>query len=141
MARGCSLPSLTVMPWTADPDAEHLPHVYGAALASSADQAVAEEVSAVVISGAARKGGVPRRRLVAWAIQLAVRADPAPPFAPLPEREREALALARLGGLDVTEIAREMDCDERGAARLLRSALVALASGPMPGPQSAAVPA
>jgi hypothetical protein len=44
-------------------------------------------------------------RGVVEAVRMAVRDAPAPPFDRLPADEREALALVRLAGLDVNEVA------------------------------------
>jgi DNA-directed RNA polymerase specialized sigma24 family protein len=52
-----------------------------------------------------------------------VRDKPAQPFAKLPALERETLALARLGGLKVPEIAAALGEDERTIKRRLLDGL------------------
>ena len=85
------------------------PQVHGAAVAASSDPSSAARVTERVLCEAAR-GHAPgqpidRRRLVERAIRLGVRSCPADGYARIEERDREAIALARLGGYSVTEIA------------------------------------
>ena len=75
--------------------------IYGAAVSACADEAAAADVTIRV--GAA--GVDDARRQTAEAVRLAMEGEPHPAFAPLPLGEREALALARVAGLDVAEIA------------------------------------
>jgi DNA-directed RNA polymerase specialized sigma24 family protein len=86
---------------------EHRPvleHVYGAALSASAGPAAAGEVTREVMVTAA--GEQPdTRSLVARVIVRAVRTAPHAAFARMPAGEREVVALARLGGYSVPEIA------------------------------------
>ncbi len=90
----------------------HAPQVHGAAVAASRDPSSAARVTERVLGDAAR-GHAPgqpidRRRLVERAIRLGVRSCPAEGYAGIEERDREAIALARLGGYSVTEIARAL---------------------------------
>ena len=81
---------------------DELPWIYGAARAAAASEAAALEATARVVRGA--PAGALRRDLVADVVRLAMRSDPAEPFALLPLDEREALALVRLAGLGVEEV-------------------------------------
>jgi DNA-directed RNA polymerase specialized sigma24 family protein len=67
---------------------------------------------------------------VAKAILAAIREAPSQPFAALPRPERETLALARLGGLKVPEIAAALGEDERTITRRLLDGLMALRGRP-----------
>jgi Sigma-70, region 4 len=81
-----------------------LDHVYGAALAASAGPAAAGEVTRDVMVAASRDRS-DARSLIARAIVRAVRTAPHAAFAPMPEGDREVVALARLAGYSVGEIA------------------------------------
>jgi hypothetical protein len=112
---------------------EHLDAVWRAALAASGDQAVAEEVTIAVLRGAARDAAEPE--LVRTAVLAAVRRAPAPAFAGLDGAEREALALARIAGCPVGEVASALGVGDGAARRLLTAALGSVprrrrASGP-----------
>ena len=109
---------------------DDLPWIYGAALAAAATEEIARDVAEQVATTAARDAS--RSELVARAIRSAVRVAPAAPFAGLAEEEREALALVRLGGFDVTEVARQTGTDPREVKRRLGAALRALAGQPLP---------
>jgi DNA-directed RNA polymerase specialized sigma24 family protein len=79
-----------------------LREVYGAAVAATAGPADAAEVTEhVMITGR----GSDTRSLVARTVLRAMRTAPHAAFAPMPEPEREAIALARLAGCSVDEIA------------------------------------
>ena len=83
-----------------------VPHVYGAALAAAAGPAAAAEVTQdVMVAAAAGAERSDARSLVARAVIRAVRTAPHPAFAPMPEGEREVVALARLARCSVPEIA------------------------------------
>ena len=112
------------MSGTAAPD-RMLPEVYGAAIAAAADQDVAARAAeqAMVSEAAGVAVGTPP---VAKAILAAVREAPSQPFAVLPRLERETLALARLGGLKVPEIAAALGEDERTIKRRMLDGLTAL---------------
>jgi DNA-directed RNA polymerase specialized sigma24 family protein len=102
-----------------------LPQVYGAALAAAADQdAAARAAEHAMVSEAA--GVVVGTTPAAAAILAAIRDAPSQPFASLPRPERETLALARLGGLNVPEIAAALGEDERTVKRRLLDGLTAL---------------
>lgn len=82
------------------------PRVYGAALAASRDEPAAADTTVRVLEAAAGEpGGVDADLLVQRAIRLSVRADPAEPFARIAPDDREAVALARLAGYTVGEVA------------------------------------
>ena len=79
-----------------------LREVYGAAVAASAGEAAAAEVTQhVMVTGR----GKDTRSLVARTVLRAMRTAPHAAFAPMPEPEREVIALARLAGYSVDEIA------------------------------------
>jgi len=83
---------------------DDLPWIYGAACRAAADEASARRLTERVVRDA--HPGTPRRALVAEAVLLAVdSATPAAPFDRLPSRERRALALARLAGMGIDEVA------------------------------------
>jgi DNA-directed RNA polymerase specialized sigma24 family protein len=80
-----------------------LREVYGAAVAATAGPAAAAEVTEHVMVAA--RGERDSRSLVGRAVLRAMRTAPHAAFAPMPEPEREAIALARLAGYSVDEIA------------------------------------
>jgi DNA-directed RNA polymerase specialized sigma24 family protein len=81
-------------------------HVYGAALAASADRGAAEDVTqAVMVEAATGRARADARSLVERAVLRAVRVAPHPAFDAMGAGEREAVALARLAGYSVPEIA------------------------------------
>jgi hypothetical protein len=83
-----------------------LPRVYGAALAAAADPAIAEDVTcAVMAEAAAGSARADARALVGRAVLRAVEAAPDPAFAAMRSGDREAVALARLAGYTVDEVA------------------------------------
>jgi DNA-directed RNA polymerase specialized sigma24 family protein len=79
-----------------------LSDVYGAALAAAAGPADAADVTEHVM---VTSHGAEPRSLVARAVLRAMRTAPHAAFAPMPEPEREVIALARLAGCSVDEIA------------------------------------
>jgi hypothetical protein len=82
------------------------PHVYGAAVAAAADRAAAADVTrAVLVEAATGRARADARSLVERAVLHAVRVSPHPAFGALGAGEREAVALARLAGYSVPEIA------------------------------------
>jgi DNA-directed RNA polymerase specialized sigma24 family protein len=91
------------------------------ALAAARDAAAAEAalVGAVHELGSFAAPAALRRR----AVRLALEADPAAAFAPLPRAERCALGLARLGGATTGQIAEELGTTPAAAGRLLGTAL------------------
>jgi len=102
-----------------------LEHVYGAALAASSGPSVAGEVTRDVIVAAAGRSS-DARSLAARAIVRAVRTAPHAAFAPMPAPEREVVALARLGGYSVGEIAETLGIPPGEARARMTSGLRAL---------------
>jgi DNA-directed RNA polymerase specialized sigma24 family protein len=106
------------------------PDVHGAAVAASRDADSAARVTERVLGDAARNHApgqsIDRRRLVERAIRLGVRLCPAEGFAALDERDREAIALARLGGYRAPEIARVLETSPGDVKRRLSRGLLAL---------------
>jgi DNA-directed RNA polymerase specialized sigma24 family protein len=100
-------------------------HVYGAALAASAGPAVAGEVTRDVMVAAAGDRS-DARSLVARAIVSAVRTAPHAAFAPMRPPEREVVALARLAGYSVGEIADTLGIAPGEARSRMTSGLRAL---------------
>jgi DNA-directed RNA polymerase specialized sigma24 family protein len=100
-----------------------VPRVYGAALAASADPEAAEDVTHEVMTDAiAGRTQADARSLVARALLSAVRDEPHPSLAPMMIEEREVVALARLGGYTVPEIAEALDIAPAEArARMTRA--------------------
>jgi DNA-binding NarL/FixJ family response regulator len=100
-----------------------VPRVYGAALAASADPDAAEGVTYEVMSDAiAGRARADARSLVERALLSAVRDEPHPSLAPMMIEEREVVALARLGGYTVPEIAEALDIAPAEArARMTRA--------------------
>jgi Sigma-70, region 4 len=95
---------------------DHLDAVWRAALAASADQAVAEDVTTKLLCSAAGE-------LVPRAVLLAIRRSPAPAFAGMSAQQREAVALARVAGCRVEEVAATLGVGDRAARRLLTEGL------------------
>jgi DNA-directed RNA polymerase specialized sigma24 family protein len=108
------------------------PHVYGAALAASRDEHAAAGVTERVLEKAAAEDMIARDRLVERAILTAVRRSPAPCFEAMQQPDREAVALARLAGYSVEQVASSLDIgvDEVKASmlRALREAALQTAS-------------
>jgi DNA-directed RNA polymerase specialized sigma24 family protein len=100
---------------------DHLDAVWRAALAACGDEAVAQEVTADVLTRAARDA--PRGTLVRTAVLDAVRRAPAPAFAAMTPAEREAVALARVAGCRVDEVATALGIEDRAARGLLTEGL------------------
>jgi DNA-directed RNA polymerase specialized sigma24 family protein len=118
-----------------------LRQVYSAAVAASRDHTAAVEIAERVFLTAPSKGfgrdpSLDRRQLVERAIRLGVRMAPAKGFAEMQADDREAIALARLAGYSVAEIAVSLDTtvDDVKARMLrgLRSSAQALSGEPPP---------
>jgi DNA-directed RNA polymerase specialized sigma24 family protein len=107
---------------------EELPWVYGAALAASATQDTAAKATASALAG----GSGTRTALVAHAIRTAVAANPAPPFDQLEPDAAEALALVRLAGMKVDEVAEVTGVDQAEVKLRLAAALRDLRAGSAP---------
>ena len=104
-------------------------HVYGAALAATADPEAAEDVThAVMTDAAAGRGRADARSLVASAVLRSMHAAPHPAFAPMQIEEREVVALARLGGYSVHEIAEALGIAPVEARARMTRGLRALAA-------------
>jgi len=114
----------------ASPLLDYLPHVYGAALAAAGEEeaacAVTQQVFQGPIAGTDRHCQDPRC-LVEQAICLAMRISPACPFDAMSPQDREAVALARLAGYSVDEIALTLEIAPVEAKRRLRAGLEAVA--------------
>jgi DNA-directed RNA polymerase specialized sigma24 family protein len=119
----------------------HAPQVHGAAVAASSDPKSAERVTEQVLRDAARRHGpgqpIDRRRLVERAIRLAVRSCPAEGFAAIDEGDREAIALARLAGYSVAEIAGALEISPQEVKRRISRGLGTLAAQISANPQPA----
>lgn len=121
-----------------------LRHVYGAAVAASRDHTTAGEIAERVLLTAASEGvggdrSLDRRDLVERAIRLGVRIAPARGFAAMEADDREAIALARLAGYSVAEIAVTLDTSVDDVKARMRRGLRSAAEaqcGP-PGPANA----
>jgi hypothetical protein len=100
---------------------DHLDPVWRAALAASGDRDVAEEVTTAVLRTARRDAA--QDELVRQAVLAAVRRAPAPAFARMGRAEREAVALARIAGCPVGEVAAALGIAEGAARRLLTAGL------------------
>jgi DNA-directed RNA polymerase specialized sigma24 family protein len=123
--------TLGPMPGARTPLAPGLAEVYGAALAAAQDAQAAADVAVEVLTDAPRPlPGIEALRVAT--VILALRRAPARAFAAVPPGEREALGLARLLGLNVTEIAEALSIDRATAAARLTAALRALACDPVP---------
>jgi DNA-directed RNA polymerase specialized sigma24 family protein len=117
---------------------DDLPWIYGAACHAAADETAARHVTERVVREA--RPGTPRRALVAEAVRLAVGGvRPAAPFDRLPPREREAVALVRLAGMRVDEVAALTGEDAASVKRRLTAGLRTLAT-PQPAPPAASAP-
>ena len=101
----------------------NLAAIYGAAVAATATEQAAVDVTVRV---ATLSAGDPRRQ-AAEAVRLAMEGEPHASFAPLPAGEREVLALARVAGLNVGEIADVTGTSAEDVKALLGSALRRLA--------------
>jgi DNA-directed RNA polymerase specialized sigma24 family protein len=100
---------------------DHLDAIWRAALAASADHDVAEAVTAAVLRAAPRDAA--QGELVARAVLAAVRRRPAPAFEGMGRSEREAVALARIAGCPVGEVAAALGIADGAARRLLTAGL------------------
>ena len=117
------------------------PQVHGAAVAASSDPESAAGVTERVLCEAAGGHGpgqpIDRRRLVERAIRLGVRSCPGQGFAVIDEPDREPIALARLGGYSVAEIARALEISPAEVKRRMSRGLSRVAEAMPPNPQPA----
>ena len=104
--------------------------VYGAALAAATSEAVARNVTEDVLLNASPDAS--RAGLVTEAVRLAMRQAPVAPFDALPAADREALALVRLAGLTVAEVAAATGEEPDVVKRRLGAALRTVADLPKP---------
>jgi DNA-directed RNA polymerase specialized sigma24 family protein len=100
---------------------EHLDEVWRAALAASGDRHVAEAVTTAVLYAAPPQATA--TDLVRRAVLAAVRQAPASAFADMEDAQREAVALARIAGCPVGEVAATLGVGDGTARRLLTSGL------------------
>ena len=100
---------------------EHLDAVWRAALAASGDHDVAAAVTTAVLR--APDGDAAEDELVRRVVLAAVRRRPAPVFAGMGRAEREAVALARIAGCPVGEVAAALGLGDGAARRLLTAGL------------------
>jgi hypothetical protein len=81
-------------------------YVYGAAVAAAADETAAAGVTReVTVAAATGRAPADARSLVERAVLEAVRTAPGGPFAAMCVEDREAVALARVAGYSVSEVA------------------------------------
>jgi DNA-directed RNA polymerase specialized sigma24 family protein len=99
---------------------------YGAAIAVSANAAVAQHVTAVAVEGGASR----EQDLVSRTLRLAVRTAPAHEYRRMSLEQREAVALARPGGATVDEIATTLGVSADEAKRRMLEGLRAAAAAP-----------
>ena len=100
---------------------DHLDAIWRAALAASGDHGVAEQVTTAVLRAAPRDAA--EGDLVRRAVLAAVRRAPAPAFARMACAERDAVALARIAGCPVGEVAAALGIGDGAARRLLTAGL------------------
>ena len=100
-----------------------LSEVYGAAVAAAAGPEAAAAVTEQVMVGSQ---GMQTRSLVARTVLRAMRTAPHAAFALMPEPEREVIALARLAGYSVDEIADLLAVSPTEARARMTSGLRAL---------------
>ena len=112
-------------------EGEQLDAVWRAALAASGDLRVAEQVTTAVLRTAPRDAAA--SDLVRDAVLAAVRRAPAPPFAAMAAPEREAVALARIAGCQVDDVAVALGIGNGAARRLLTAGLRAVRQRPASG--------
>jgi DNA-directed RNA polymerase specialized sigma24 family protein len=101
---------------------------YGAAIAVSANAAVAQHVTAVALEGGANG----EQDLVSRTLRLAVRTAPAAQYRRMSMEQREAVALARPGGATADEIAAMLGVSTSEAKRRMLEGLRAAAGAPAP---------
>jgi DNA-directed RNA polymerase specialized sigma24 family protein len=104
-----------------------LARAYGAALAVSANPAVAQHVTAVAWEG----GPSGEQDVVARTLRLAVRTAPAPQYRHMSVEQREAVALTRPGGATAHEIAATLGVSTGEVKRRMLEGLRAAAAAPI----------
>jgi DNA-directed RNA polymerase specialized sigma24 family protein len=104
-------------------------HVYGAAVAAAADREAAAVITrTVMVAAATGRSDADARSLVERAVLTAVRTEPDPAFAPMREEDREVVALARVAGYTVAEVAAALDIPTDEAQERMTSGVRALAA-------------
>jgi DNA-directed RNA polymerase specialized sigma24 family protein len=104
-----------------------LARAYGAAIAVSANPAVAQHVTAVALDG----GPNGNEDAVTRTLRLAVRTAPAQPYRQMTVEQREAVALARPGGTTAGEIAATLGVSKAEVKRRMLEGLRAAAAAPV----------
>src|SRR3954453_21429272 len=107
---------------------EHLDEVWRAALAASGDRHVAETVTTAVLYAASPDATA--ADLGRQAVLAAVRQAPAAPFAAMGDAQHEAVALARIAGCPVGEVAAALGVGDGTARRLLTAGLRSMLGPP-----------
>src|SRR3954463_329238 len=115
---------------------EHLDEVWRAALAASGDRHVAETGTTAVLYAASPDATA--ADLVRQAVLAAVRQAPAAPFAAMGDAQREAVALARIAGCPVGEVAAALGVGDGTARRLLTAGLRSMLRRPPASPRRTA---
>jgi DNA-directed RNA polymerase specialized sigma24 family protein len=106
-----------------------VPRVYGAALAAAADAEAAEDVTCeVMVDVANGRGRADARSLIERAVLRAVQTAPHPTFAAMRAEDREAVALARLAGYSITEVADALEIPPSEARSRMTSGVKTLAA-------------
>jgi DNA-directed RNA polymerase specialized sigma24 family protein len=100
---------------------------YGAAIAVSANAAVAQHVTAVALEAEPGR----EQDLVTRTLRLAARTAPAPQYRRMSVQQREAVALARPGGATADEIAATLEVSTAEAKRRMLEGLRAVAAAPV----------
>ena len=108
---------------------ERLSWVYGAALRAAAGEESAQEATRAAFRDACPSAS--RETLMEHAVRFALSRAPTRSLATLPPPEREAIGLARILGLRVSEIAELVGCEPAEVKRRIRQGLERLAD-PIP---------
>jgi DNA-directed RNA polymerase specialized sigma24 family protein len=103
----------------------HLAWVYGAARSAGSDAGAATAAAAAVASG----GGRDAQMLAA--VRAAIASSPCEPLASLPLEQREPIALARILGMDVDQIAATLGLAREEVKARMRAGLAGLARAPV----------
>ena len=98
--------------------------IYGAALSAASNEETAAEAVKAALAAPAEEPT--RRTLMARAVVRALERSPKQPLDALPQDEREAIALARIVGMDVEEIAAFTGAEAGDVKSQMRSGLARL---------------
>jgi DNA-directed RNA polymerase specialized sigma24 family protein len=104
---------------------EKLSWVYGAALRAAAGEQSAQEATRAAFDGA--PPGESREGLMERAVRFALARAPARSLAMVPPVEREAIGLAQILGMRVSEIAEVVGCEPAEVKRRIRRGMERLA--------------